>query len=154
MITTVLLTIIALTVLIQPNAPRLFAALLFVGLTLIHEFFMSDLDGLAYYGSAALLDLGIIILTSGITPVPKMVIDLHRICMVSILINFIGWLIWLAYLPPAAYDSAFVILYLWAVYILINKDSADVGGFTMGGWESCFHFNTYSRISGIDRNGD
>lgn len=152
MITTVLLTLIAFAVLIQPNVPRLFAAMLFVGLTLSHELFLSHLDGLAYYGSAALLDLGIIILTSGINPVPQMVINLHRICKVSIFLNVAGWYIWSAYLPPVAYDLAFMALYGWTLLILIKRDGADVGGFTMDSWNSCFHFNWRSSLSHYRRN--
>lgn len=74
----------------QPNAPRLFAAVLFVSIISLHELLLSDLDGLQYYGSAALFDLLIIVLTSGINPVPRMVLSLHRICFVSILANMAG----------------------------------------------------------------
>lgn len=126
---------------IQPNAPRLFAAVSFVTITLLHEILLSDLDGLQYYGSAALFDLGIIIITSGINPVPKMVLSLHKICIASILVNLLGWVIWFFYFPPFLYDLAFVGVYAWALYIFIKRDWLNVGGYTMDSWASCFRFN-------------
>ena len=147
MITTILLTAIGVTVFLQPNAPRLFAAFIFAGLTLCHDIFLSHFDGLLYYGSAALLDLAIIILTSGIAPVPQMVISLHRICMASIAMNFIGWFIWFMYLPPVVYDSAFMFIYAWTLIILIKRNDTDVGGYSLDCWGSCFRFNWRSRSS-------
>ena len=144
MIITVLLGAIILVAFFQPNAPRLFAALSFVGITLSHELFLSNLDGLQYYGSAALFDLVIIILTSGINPVPKMVIDLHRICMVSIIANLVGWVLWFFYVPPLFYDASFAVIYTWTLITLINRNGSDVGGYTLDSWASCFRFNRYS----------
>lgn len=145
MITTILLSAIGLAVLLQPNAPRFFAALMFASATLSHELFLSHLDGLMYYGSAALIDLAIIILTSGINPVPKMVIALHRICTVSIIANFAGWVMWSLYLPPLTYDLMFMVIYAYTLIILIRKDGVDVGGYGVDSWRSCFHFDQRAR---------
>jgi hypothetical protein len=150
---TVLLIVIAVAVLFQPNAPRFFAAAVFVLVTLSHEFVMSDVDGLAYYGSAALFDMGIIMLTSGINPIHQMVIDLQRICLASVFINLVGYFIWLAYLPPAIYDMSFMVLYTWTLLILIERNGADVGGYRMDSWYSCFRFNRPSFFGHIFGNG-
>lgn len=139
-ISTLLYALIAV-VFFQPSAPRFFAAASFVAVTFSHELFFVDYDGLAYYGSAALLDLGIIVITSGINPLPKMVLRLHVICAVSIFINLLGWLLWLSYLPPTLYDMAFVALYAWALVTLIRRDKLDVGGYSLDSWGSCFRFN-------------
>ena len=144
---TLLLIVICLAVLTQPNANRLFAALVFAGLTLAHDLYLSDLDGLAYYGSAALMDLAIIILTSGIYPVPAMVVRLHQICLFSIIANCAGWVMWQAYLPPTVYDAMFVFIYIWAVIAMIKKDSGDVGGYSMDSWRANFRFNRAARVS-------
>lgn len=132
---------------IQPNAPRFFAAVSFVTVTLSHELLLSDLDGLKYYGSAALFDLAIIILTSGINPVPKMVLSLHKICIASILVNLLGWVIWFFYFPPLIYDLAFVVIYAWALYVFIKRDSLNVGGYSLGSWATCFRFNRSAWVS-------
>lgn len=129
---------------IQPNAPRLFAAVLFMAVITLHEFLLSDLDGLQYYGSAALFDLLIIILTSGINPVPKMVLSLHRICIASILVNLLGWVLWFFYFPPLVYDAAFACLYAWTLIIFIIRDGVNVGGYSLDSWAACFRFNRFT----------
>lgn len=136
---------------IQPNAPRLFAAALFVSITLTHELFLSDLDGLMYYGSAALFDLAIIVLTSGINPVPRMVLSLHRVCIASIIINLVGWALWFFYFPPLFYDLSFVALYAWALWVFIRRDRADVGGYSLASWASCFRFDRSPWLSYLNK---
>jgi len=153
MITSVLLMMIAASCLIQPNAPRLFAAAVFAGLTLTHEFSLSHLEGLEYYGSAALVDLGIMIAMSGISPTPAMVINLQRICIASIVTNFLGWVMWLTYLPPIAYNYAYVFIYIVAFAVLIKRDKGDVGGFAMDSWGACFRVNIFARIDGSGESG-
>ncbi len=150
---TVLLVLIVFAGAFQPNAPRLFAAVVFVVVTLSHEFFMSDTDGLIYYGSAALFDMGIIMLTSGINPIHQMVTDLQRICLASVFVNFIGYFIWLSYLPPTIYDMSFMVLYAWTFIILIERNGADVGGYRVDSWLSCFRFNRPSFFGHIFGNG-
>lgn len=142
---TLLLAAIFVVAFTQPNAPRSFAAFVFVGITLSHELLLSDYDGLFYYGSAALFDLSIIIAISGIRPVPEMVLSLHRICLVSILANFLGWALWFSYFPPLIYDAAFVSIYVWALITLIKRSGRDVGGYTLDSWDTCFRFNRSAR---------
>ena len=141
---TLLIYALVIVAFLQPNAPRLFAAVIFMGITLLHEVFSSSYEGIQYYGSAALCDLAVIILTSGINPVPKMVLSLHKICIVSIFANFGGWLLWFFYYPPLAYDVTFALIYVWALIILINRDKLDVGDYTLDSWYSCVRFNRHS----------
>jgi len=140
-IITGLLTIMCVVALIQPNMSRLFGAVIFAGLTLLHDLCLSDLDGLAYYGSAALTDSAIIILTSGIFPIPVMVVRLHYICLISILVNAAGWVMWMAYLPPTIYDIAFIVVYLCVIITMIRKDTSDVGGYSLDSWRTILSFN-------------
>jgi len=138
---TLLMIAIVIVAFLQPNAPRLFAAVSFISFLLAHEFFMYGYEGLQYYGSAALFDLAIIILTSGINPVPKMVLSLHKICMVSIVANLAGYLLWYYYLPLTAYNATFVVINVWTLIILIKRNNLDVGDYTVDSWSSCFRFN-------------
>lgn len=133
----------------QGTAPRTMVAVVFVSLTLAHEIFLSVYDGLLYYGSAALFDAAIIITISGIRPLPKLVLDLHRVCVVSILTNFLGWCAWYFYMPPGAYNTAFLFLYTWAFMVLITKGSPDVGSNAMD--SRGFGFFSYSDTSAIYR---
>jgi hypothetical protein len=140
-LTTFLLIVLPLAAIIQPNAQRLFAAVIFVGITLLHEVFLSHTTGLMYYGSAAMFALAVIILTSGIRPVPKLVMRIHMICVTAIGLNFIGFILWFNYIDPALYNFSFVLLYLWALVTLIRKDKTDVGSFSLDSWRTCFHYN-------------
>ncbi len=141
MIITVLIWLIIVMAFFQPNAPRLFAAITFVGITALHELFFSNYEGLYYYGGAALFDLFIIILISGINPVPKMVLTLQKICIVSMLVNLLGWILWFLYYPPLIYNVSFIGIYIWVLITLIKRTECYVGGYTMDSWSSCFRFN-------------
>ncbi len=155
MITSALLIALLFCVIAQPTVVRGYVAILFVIVTMLHELVGVRLDGLAYYGSAALCDLAIIVLTSGLRPVPAMVSRIHLICLASIIVNAVGWAMWAAYLPPTVYDAAFVLIYLVAVVAMLKKDSSDVmGGHTPGGRRTRIRgglsarYHTYIKKSG------
>ncbi len=137
MILAAVLVLIALASVVQPNAGRLLAACIFGSLTLIYGGISGGLVGSEYYIGAAMTDLAILILVSGIYPMPRLVQRIQSICVVSIALNFLGWSMWFFYLPPAAYDWAFIGLYIYAVYALVKKDHDDVvGGGTVHSWFS------------------
>jgi len=149
---TILVYVICVVAFIQPNAPRLFAALALAGITLLHGVFLTDTTGILYYGSAALFDLGIIIVTSGINPIPKMVITIHKICFVSIIANSVGWLVWFLYYPPLVYDATFAVIYIWTLIIILKRDGSDVGNYSLDSWLSCFRFNYSARSGCLNKN--
>jgi hypothetical protein len=124
---TALLAALVVAFVFQPNRVRLYVAGCFVGLAWAHELFLSELDGIAYYGSAALFDLGVIMATTFIRPIPQIVPRVHVVCIASIIMNSIGWVMWYCYLSPAFYDAAFVAIYLAAVVAILWGDNADVG---------------------------
>lgn len=125
---TVVLIALLVCVWMQPTLARGYVALLFAGVTLLHEIIGTRLDGIMYYGSAALCDLAIIVLTSGLRPVPAMVTRIHLICFASIVANAVGWAMWAAYLPPTVYNATFVAIYIGAVVVMLKRDNSDVGG--------------------------
>lgn len=149
---TMLILLIFVAVLLQPNATRFYAAFLFAGATITHDLALSHLDGFAYYASAALFDLGIIALTSGISPIPRMVISLQRICLASILLNFAGWLMWLLYFSPVLYDTMFTLIYSWALIIMLVRNNTDVGSYSRSSWHSCFRFDRFKRHTNHSEN--
>lgn len=151
MITTIFPLLIAITVVFQPDKPRVFAGMWFAGMALICDVIGQGTNGLSHYGSAALLDLAIIILTSGISPVPKTVISLHAVCMFSITANFVGWITYLNWLNPDYYNITFIGFYALALMFIITRNNSNVGGHTLDRWRSCFHFNRGSRF-GCNRN--
>lgn len=152
MILTALLAAIAVIMLLQPTAPRFFAVAVFLGATLFHDLALSGLDGFWYYGSAAALDFAIIVATSGVYPVPRLVVCMHQICMVSMVANLGGWLLWLAYFPPIVYDTVFIGIYTWALWIFVDEDGDNVGAYTMDSWASCFRFSHSPWLHNFTRN--
>ena len=140
---TILLVLITVVAVMQPTIPRFFAAMTFALLTLIHDEGLGHLEGLAYYGSAALIDFVILFILAGIQPIPRMVLYLQLLCILSMLLNFGGWLLWVFYLPPNVYDNAFQVLYGGVLIALLAKDNYNVGAYTRTGWVSCFHYSNH-----------
>ncbi len=139
-----LLGAIVAAALFQPTVHRFFAAVVFVCVAWGHEVFFAHLGGFAYYASAASADLAIIILTSFLIDPPKMVLTLHRICLVSIVLNFIGWVAWRLYLPPEPYSAAMLCVFIWALVIFISRDKKDVGGIDTVDWRfTSFHIHNH-----------
>lgn len=126
---------------VQPSAQRLFASIVFVAIIHAHQVYFVDLEGVMYFLSAALLSLLIIIVTSGINPAPKMVVEIHKICIASAVLNFLGWLLWESYVSSTYYNLSFVVVYAWAFFTLIDRDPSDVGNYKLDSWWSCLRFN-------------
>lgn len=145
MILTFIFFILAVAVLFQPNAPRLYATGCFVAASIVHDVLFGGLSGIGYYGSAAAADLIVIILLSGVYPVSKLVVRVQLICFASIWLNFVGWLMWYQYYPPDIYNIGFTILYLVALLVFVLKGPGDVGDFELDSWRTCFRFNYFSR---------
>lgn len=125
----------ALVVVTQPNAGRTLAACIFCGSTILYASVSGMLGGAEYYIGASMVDLAIIILLSGIYPAPRLVGRLQLVCVASIVLNFLGWGAWFFYVPPDAYNWAFIGLYVCAVYALLKRDRDDVmGGGTVHSW--------------------
>lgn len=107
--------LIALTVasLLARNA----CGLLFVAASFLHSAFLAHLDGFLYYSSAALFAY-VTLLFSGRSIVVQM------ICLISIVLNMFGYIVWYLYIPPTIYNYNCFILYIIAsIIITIDKDS-------------------------------
>lgn len=160
-IITVLLLLLLFVVAIQPNKTRLAVALVFVGVTWSHELLLSDLEGLmsealVYHGTAALWALGIIIIISNIRPITETALTIQKICLSSIYLNAIGWLMWFMddsriEHNPVVYEVGFVVLYAWALLALSKGTSIDVGADSDNRRMSDFRGDLYSRAGFIFR---
>lgn len=147
-IITYLLYALIVAWLFQPTMARRAAVGLFVFFTIMHELYLSEVDGLLYYGSAAFFDLLIILLTRNIRPLTDTIVNIHMICVISILFNYIGWIIWALYLPPLIYNWSFVMVYSLAVYAFLRMDDSNVGGGTMGVRDS-YIFGLFGKRFGL-----
>jgi hypothetical protein len=128
---TCLLLLIVLLVFRQPTAQRFYAACCFVVPTVLHDFIFAKYDGLLYYGSAALTDSISVALLSIIGSC-KLAYNLQRLCLVSILLNFVGWITWTSFWSPTIYNLSFLALYTTAALLMLRKEKADgVGDSTL-----------------------
>lgn len=144
----ILLALLVLAGFTQRNGYRLNIGVMFVGLVSTH-YLLDDwvkLEGLWYYGSAALFDLAFIGATVSFSD-SKLLDSLCNISIVSMLLNFFGWLLWFNYYPPAHYDLAFLCLYTWAVVVLLRKDIEYVGGYGVGGGGVTVHKYNFTRYN-------
>lgn len=139
----------------QPTATRFFAAVVFVSVAWAHELLFAHLDGFAYYGSAAAADLAIILAISLLAHPPRVVLTLARICLVSIVVNLFGWLLWRAYLPPEPYNAAMIGVFIWALLILISRDRQDDNGgaVTMDRWFARLRGYSYPGVKLLSKDG-
>jgi hypothetical protein len=123
-----------LLVLVQPSIGRAYVAGVFALFTAVHNLFMYPLDGIAYYASDAVFYLFVIAATGLLTDVTRFTIQLHRICIAAIILDALGWVVWMLYLPPDVYNVAFMALYAIAIVVFIRRDEADGRGYTMDNW--------------------
>lgn len=140
---------------LQPTATRFFAAVVFVLVAWTHELAFAHLEGFVYYASAAAGALAVILATSFLADPPRTVLTLHRICLASIVLNFAGWLLWRAYLPPDPYNTAMLGVFIWALITFISRDKQDAmgGDTTLGRWLASVRGPSYSRAKLLPQDG-
>lgn len=126
MIVTALIVAICIAAALQPSRSRAIGAVCFSSMLVLHDLLLADADGFAYYGSAALTDLIVVVLLHKLAPLSKMVLELQRLSIVSICINALGYVFWFAYLPAWPYDSAMIGLFALVLWVLL-KDVKNVG---------------------------
>ena len=116
-------------------------------MTLIHELFISQISSLPYYSTAAIFDLMSMILMSNIKPTPILSLKLNTVCVVSIALNFYGWLIYILYIKPTTYDIAFIIVYAVVIYLFLVGDRERVDSNTLGRRSFNFYIGFNTRIN-------
>lgn len=145
MIVTLLIFIVGLCAIFQPTKARREAALVFIVITMLHELLFYDRVGLFYYGTAALFDVIIIVCTANLVVISGLVKSIHRISIASIVFNMSGWIMWRLYLPPVAYDMVFILLYAWAILVLLRGERGGARGNRLDSWAYYLRFNTNLR---------
>lgn len=149
MIVSTIIIIIALLAAIQNDKRRL-TALVFAGLTLVHEVFFQGLGGFYYFFTAALIDATIIALIVKLRYTTKLTENLIFISLGFIALNGIGWLMWEFSLFPQLYVFGAIILYLCAIVCLLNWDGVEDGNYKIDRWNNylrVFNYSGYNNIS-------
>jgi len=139
----------------QPTATRSFAAVVFVSVAWAHELAFAHLTGLPYYASAGAGALAIIVALKLLDHPPRIALTLVRICLVSIVLNFIGWVLWVTYSEPAPYNVATFCIFVWALITLLSRDRQDDSGgrLTMDLWRAGIRRYAYPGLQLLPRNG-
>ena len=122
MISIFLLTVIALVVLISPRLcrPDRVASLAFVVVNLLHEIVSYSHTAIAYYGSSALSHLLIMTIINITIRPTKLALRLQYLCLLSIIVDFAGWIAWFSYLNHEVYNIAFYCIYVAAALQIIG----------------------------------
>lgn len=103
------------------------AGALFVGAAIVHDLWFGALDGFAYYGSAALFDLGVILAIARLSEISEFNQKIQKISVLSIFLNAYGCFAWFAYLSPIAYNWAYIALYGSALIVFQIGSGPSVG---------------------------
>lgn len=108
---------------LQPTDERMYVAFLFAGLSALHHVILYNVDGIAYYGSAALIDFAVVMFSVRLRILSDAIMLLQNLCVASILVNAMGWVAWMLYAPPSAYNATMLLLYATAIIILLKRDA-------------------------------
>lgn len=93
---------------------RVIASISILTIAQLHGMLFCDVENspcgmLMYHGSAAMCDFATIIIAAHVLR-GRISIDMQYLCMSSMIINFIGWVAYLIYFKPDAYDAAIRVL--------------------------------------------
>ena len=104
--------------LVQKGYKDTFVAIVFAAGIWAHDLLFSHLNSVYYFLSAGALDALVIILILRFSS--KLSNPLSIICLISIIINFVGLAFWWNFYEPTAYNSLILSVYFVAIYILLG----------------------------------
>lgn len=108
---------------IRPNRAALIYAATAVGFNLA----WSDAEPHEYFATAVLADL-ICMLAMSVFVITRKVLYMMGVCIASIVINLLGFVMWHTYQSPEWYVWSFGVLYTVAICIILKRDDSHVGG--------------------------
>lgn len=113
---------------------RIFTALLFFAAMKIHELSTADLPNspagmLMFHGSAALVDLILLYAVPALTN-DRLCDDMQALCLASMVVNFVGWILYMAYAPPIFYNVvSWSLAYVqWLRLFMVDRDDSHLMG--------------------------
>ena len=144
----VLIAAVVIASLLQPTVSRAIPAILYAFMTAMHYVCMDRIEGPVYYVAAAIIDFTCLSLAYWVSTKATLSYQIMMICFVSIIINTMGWIMYMAYMRPDTYNMLSLALYLWAIAVLLKRDKVDVvlGHNRLGGWLFGLRPTDYSRL--------
>lgn len=143
MIVSILIFIITILSILQSDKRRM-TALVYSLLVLIHEIFFQGLNGYWYFITAALMGVSIMVIIANLQYTTKLTENLMKISFCFIIVNFIGWLMWMTYIDLLLYQYVSILLYITAIVSLLNWDGVEDGNYKVDWWINNFHWHNYS----------
>ena len=86
-----------------------------------------DSQGFSYYFLAAFSDLIVIAWVSRLKNISDTAIYLQRVCIGFLVVNFIGWVLYMLYVSPRTYNDMSSILFLFATLFILRKNGGGPG---------------------------
>ena len=132
-----------MVVLVSPRLRRSdrVASLVFVVVNLLHEIVSYSHTAIGYYGGGALSQLLIITIINITARPTKLALRLQYLCLLSIIVDFAGWIAWFSYLNHEVYNIAFYCIYVAAALNIgiTGNGKYRIGGSSRRGFWTNFH---------------
>ena len=124
-----MMIMLGICIFMQKSIARAIIAFIFAFITLSHNFYFHSFSNSlnAYYISAGVLSLVVILLISLMKESPRLAGDIQDIALVSIMFNGLGWVLFRGGAEPTAYMTLYALLYGWTIFILMRGEPRDVG---------------------------
>lgn len=121
------LVLLALAQPIISSFDRLIPAFFYAGMSAAHCFscWYFEVSGALYYFSAMIASLFVIAMLSALADVTEFTLNLIVIAMAAIIVNFIGWVLYMAYSDGYIYQVLGFELYAFTLYTMLKKDKAN-----------------------------
>lgn len=146
---TLLMIIIASTIVLQCDLNRFASALIFAAITIGFDELLGDVSGEWYFLYGALADLLVIVLLASLPRPTTLCIRLIYISLIFIILQYIGWQMWYLYQPSTLYESLATSLYIISIGLLIydNKGDDDDAARLDNIWTSIYRHITTRHLS-------
>ncbi len=137
---TILLFLLVLSAVMQNKRDRFIVSVIYASIIALSDIIIGDTGGESYFLLDGLSNLFILIALSSMVIINDLARKLSIVCLLSVLANVVGWIMWENYLPIQIYNIMFVGLYSYAVIIILTPEPQDVGNNTNNIDRPSFYF--------------
>jgi hypothetical protein len=120
---TILIYVFPALIFFQKTLARALVVTVYSIVTISHDAFGGELIGFWYYFSASLCDFILILTTSVINPITKLVVRIQKLSFACLVINFVGWVLYECYFDPIYYNLCILLIYIIVFYFFIKKEN-------------------------------
>jgi hypothetical protein len=142
-----IITAMGATSYLQKTNERMVVAFIFTFVVLGFDFIshMVDIPPFFYYIAAGILDLMVILIISNLNKLCRLSDDILLISLISIAYNFAGFVMFNAGQEDLVYRAMYLILYGWALFVLMRGEPENDGNAKGGTWLYSLRVNADTR---------